>query len=1628
MQHRNRMIIPSRYRGPVLALLIGSLLCPMSSIAEVATDGTLGPIRSLSGSMTIDQALGRRAGDNLFHSFRLFNINQGESATFTGSADIANVIGRVTGGNASRIDGRLKSDIGHTGFFLINPSGVVFGPEAQVDVPGSFHVSTADRVNFPDGYYSATDTAGSRLSIATPESFGFLTQQPAADIRVEGSQLELRAEQTLSMVGGHVTTSVDWNSFSLARVSSEGGTIRMVAVGEADAANRVLLHDGSSDLPPRGRVEVSWGSSIDVSGVAGSESMLLRGGEVEVSLSTLAALHVGDGDSPGTIHIDADDISIRDSGIYADTWGDGRGNSIVLQADNQLRIENSTVSADNDGAGTLRANMQLSARDIEIVNSDVRSLVSGSGAGADIEVTADSLTIDAASAVDGFSRLRTRILDGSSGVAGDIRVRARQVLLTDGGQISSIVDAGGTGTGGTLDLSVGESLIARGWNSNSGNDVYSGLITTMLSPDGQAGGDILVSAPNARLSLDGAIIQAATAGSGDSGDIRMSVRDLKLEAESWIMSATQAEGAAGDIDIEIAESASLLSGSSMETWSYPENTGMAGNLRLKLGGNLVLDSAKIDSSTSGDLDAGNLSIDVGGDFDMKAGSWLDAASYANGAAGDIEVRAEGSIRLQNASEIRSFTDGTGPAGTISLIAGGGVELKNSDIDSFTRGTGHAGTISLIADGDVELQDSDLSARSFTAFDGARLGDAGQIRIAAESSSMLDSSLGVTSSSRANAGSIEVLTRGDIRVDTTGDDLHGLFAGNTGGYSDPSFDPERVAVEGKSGNIRLAAATIVFRNRSRMDIGTSRGDGGNLVIDAESLDLLDGATISTTTSGPGKAGDVRIALSDRLLIQGQDPVGLTRAGIETGTLEMSDVFDVPAGSIGPAGSIDIDAEQVIVGANGVILSDSFSNAPAGDLRMNLATLEIRDGGEISSSTSGPGDAGNTLINARESVTVTGIGPNGRLIFPSSISASASLFNEVTGGDGGDVQIVAPRIAVEQGAFLASSTGSNSAAGTILLRADQLIVQAGGRVRTDTFGAGNAGDIDVQANNILIDGRGTESLPIAWRATGISSAANGAFGSQTGNAGAIELVAIDAVDLVGRAEVSTNTATSGDAGRINVAADTLTIDNASLISRAEATASGFAGDVDVDANLLHLRNAGAISTAALQRVSTERLPAAPDSGIRIDANELRMTSAAVIGAESTGNVPAGTIEIAGDSLLARQGAAIRSDAAGSGDAGSILLRIDAIELDDAKIRADTSSSGAGGSVEIVGNSLRAANGARILTGTSDSGAAGGIAIRLAGELALNSDAELTTSTSGSGNAGRIGIRAGILNINNGVLSSRADTAASGFAGSIDVSANLLHLRNAGTISTSSLQNVPVERLADAPDSRIHIDAGQIRMAHAAIDARSTGNVAAGAIDIQSGAITLANLSRITTESMDADGGPIDIAASSLWLADSQITTSVLGTSGDGGDIRIVTELLGMDGGFMQANTAAAGAAGGDLLVLAEQAVLSRGYVQVGGNERLNFQPGLGFNVIQAAAPDGVQGNIQTSVPELDVTRGLTELATPVADPAALVRDRCLAASPGAGSSLVEQPFAGLEPASAAAVSFAGARLDRLLRTNH
>lgn len=138
-------------------------LVPKLAHSQVISDGTLSTNITTPDDLNFFINDGNRAGSNLFYSFGEFSVSTGGAAIFNNPPDIENIIARVTGGSVSDIDGLIRAN-NQANLFLINPQGIVFGSNAQLEIGGSLISSTASSIKFADGReFSATETQESPL-------------------------------------------------------------------------------------------------------------------------------------------------------------------------------------------------------------------------------------------------------------------------------------------------------------------------------------------------------------------------------------------------------------------------------------------------------------------------------------------------------------------------------------------------------------------------------------------------------------------------------------------------------------------------------------------------------------------------------------------------------------------------------------------------------------------------------------------------------------------------------------------------------------------------------------------------------------------------------------------------------------------------------------------------------------------------------------------------------------------------------------------------------------------------------------------------------------------------------------------------------------------------------------------------------------------------------------------------------------------------------------------------------------------------------------------------------------------------------------------------------------------------
>ncbi|QHG19441.1 CHAT domain-containing protein [Nostoc sp. ATCC 53789] len=221
-----------RRKKPLLHKIAASVLAilPLVTVTSTALSQAQQIVPAADGTNTIvtpngnqlDITGGTTSGDgaNLFHSFQQFGISPEQIANFQASPALQNILGRITGGNASVINGLIQVTGGNANLFLMNPAGFIFGSNASLNVPGAFTVTTANGIGFGSSWFNAIGVNDYAALVGNPNGFAFSMNQPGAI--ANAGNLAVGAGQNLNLLGGTVVNT--------GQLSAPGGQISITSV------------------------------------------------------------------------------------------------------------------------------------------------------------------------------------------------------------------------------------------------------------------------------------------------------------------------------------------------------------------------------------------------------------------------------------------------------------------------------------------------------------------------------------------------------------------------------------------------------------------------------------------------------------------------------------------------------------------------------------------------------------------------------------------------------------------------------------------------------------------------------------------------------------------------------------------------------------------------------------------------------------------------------------------------------------------------------------------------------------------------------------------------------------------------------------------------------------------------------------------------------------------------------------------------------------------------------------------------------------------------------------------------------------------------------------------------------
>ncbi|MEM9121630.1 MAG: filamentous hemagglutinin N-terminal domain-containing protein [Cyanobacteria bacterium P01_F01_bin.56] len=656
-----------------------------SAVAQTVTsDGTTGTVVNGAGPFVITG--GNQQLQTLFHSFGefspgnasvLFQLDGVQSA-------VELVVGRVTGANASFINGQLQLTGGNSpDLFLMNPNGISFGPDAQLLLPSSFLATTAESLLFDDGLeFSATnpEVAPTLLTINTPLGLqmggnsGTITVQGTGHIMTEAmtestslnrtgnpSGLQVGNNYTLALIGGDVSFTggvASVNSGGHLEIGSvRGGQVRLNAVGQGWVGDY-------SESAQFGDIRLVQQSLLDASGSNGS--IQLQGRNINFVEGSGALIQPFGAQSAGGITVNA-----TGAVTLSGNTTDGRLGSFITTENLGIgQIGDITVSA-----------AQLSLQNGAWISS--RTLTSANSSDIAINVS-DTTYLEGFAPASGQSSSIATLATFGTGSAGDITISTGNLRLLNAGFVNSVTLT--TGQTGNIQINTTDLIEISGNNPFTFSP--SGVSTVTIGPGNAQ--DTLVNTDRL-IVQNGGFLGSNTLSTGAAGSVTVNASD-----------SVEVRGrAAGSILVSrIASASEIIDTTTQAIFGLPAvPNGSSGSVTINTSVLEVADGATITTRNDGPGTAGDVRVNADSTFLNTQGSL--SAIAASGEGGNIQVQGNALV-LRNNSLISATAGGTGDGGNVNLnvpvIAG----FENSDVVANAR-LGNGGNINITTQGIFGLE-------------------------------------------------------------------------------------------------------------------------------------------------------------------------------------------------------------------------------------------------------------------------------------------------------------------------------------------------------------------------------------------------------------------------------------------------------------------------------------------------------------------------------------------------------------------------------------------------------------------------------------------------------------------------------------------------------------------------------------------------------------------------------------------------------------------------------------------------------------------------------------------------------------------------------------------------------------
>ena len=1373
------------------------------------------------GTMNIVQPLQRG-----IVNWQSFSIGAGGLVSISQPSTSAVLLNRVVGDGmsiqASRIDGALRTTLAGNpnlpggSVFLINPSGIVFGKGASVNV-GGLVASTLDIANSNFMPAGSEDKAigrneqllffgpeGSMAQVKVEGGASITTTSPGGTVALLGGVVRNEGEINVArgsvglVSASKVTLNLDFDGDGLTtfNIPADGQTkFKLADLQAADPTAVAQLANSGKVAADGGRVVLMAAANVDArqlvvsqTGVIQARSLSTRNGEIVLDASRAPGgnneVRIG-----GTI----------DAGTGASEAGasGSTGGSVTLRGDYIRLASGASVDASGGGTVSVQASRGVSMAPDAAISANATG---ANGTGGSIGIDASSTHISGSLSARG----------AGSGNGGAIATSGDQLEVTD----TARIDAAG-GTGGA-------------------NGSWTALARGTLNVDGNAA----AYDPNGYADLgNGTHVSASAIGATLGRATDVNLRTALSEGSSDVVfqdgvQVLKSEGRDARLTVDSANGIAMNSGASIQSTAGALAVNFDANADAnEIGGAIRMDNASIATNGGsirfygqGNADTGRavggMSVDDGGNSSGVAGITLTDSSLSTcatgaggcGGSGVIVLRGQGASRQANGTadyyvssdgvEVRGSSLSTGAGGIAidgqSGIGANGVLLAGTEGGATQLRTG-SGDVSVIG-----------SSRSWTTDDpGAVYGSTVTPYGPDGSMSAPDVTVAVTAGVTLRGAVIDA--GGRVGIDGTGANLQGLAASDAFMTSAQAANNGTGVGYGAGDGVAINGGSITAgKGRDISIAGTAGGQGFSVrnggvtqgqAPSAVSISMEAGETVRAeggSVSIDGRGGDVTVA---RVLSRGDLPPGATNALIDTssttgagGTVTVtgrnvlvsdvySDLTTIDAGGAGQAGTIDIRGSNAIaIDASASLRADANSASGNGGTVRVIAGDTLRGYGSLSARGGSAGGNGGTIETSAPHFELLGL----------RVDASAPM------GTAGSWVIDPYDVTIAHGTASGSLTGNpfDPLANSTVQDGDINAALDGGTSVTITTGTGGnpaAGNITFAAGASIVRSKG--AAPLTFELDAAHSIGTSGGASIQSNSGALDVVFNAGVGGQGGA-INYNGVINTNGGNVTMNAD------AGASSTPAITMNG----TSIDTRTTALGDAGPGGSV---RISGRRtLPASIfNTQATVDLTGISIQS-------STGDVSISGVGQHGDGVRIQGGSTPSQILTTSGDIDILgvgasytysqsQLAVQSVEINGATLRSVDGNIGirglvtpgpqdaSSGGVLLAGNALVTTLGVGNIDIAGESQANGtGVNIVKGAQVIGNRDVVLRASNDGTSDAIAIGGNvhaSGVLNLRPGGVD-----AASGNA--VDRTANPVTL--GGTAATGFALSADEFGRLDAP----------------------------------------------------------------------------------------------------------------------------------------------------------------------------------------------------------------------------------------